>query len=292
MSYLKLLLLLALIPSARAYEGPDPLRDVLMSTKVTFDAAKGLYRFGYRIENPAKNGGEIFSVDIFLPFDPISEAPLSSAALPQCPYFDKSSSEDAPSGRYAVPVGSESPKGWSCGYETLKRYTEMSFGWGSWKADTINPGKSLDGFALLSRGLPAIRDVLLKPDIDLDRLPDEYTENVTKTVALENKVKWMGKVIGPKAPPKVFKASDFSQYLSSLLEQSSKLEWVKDSGILKSLEAKLDQIRKKIDAGDKKAAKNVLSAFLAEVEAQNGKHLTSEAYALLKFNGKYLLDHL
>jgi hypothetical protein len=41
-----------------------------------------------------------------------------------------------------------------------------------------------------------------------------------------------------------------------------------------------------------KTAKNVLGSFLNDVQAQNGKHLTSEAYALLYFNGKYLVDHL
>lgn len=30
--------------------------------------------------------------------------------------------------------------------------------------------------------------------------------------------------------------------------------------------------------------KNILNAFINDVEAQAGKHLTSEAYALLKFN--------
>lgn len=292
MRYLKLLLFFAVISSVQAYEGPDPLRDVMMTTKVTFDGAKNLYRFEYRIENPAKNDGEIYFVQIFLPFDLNAETPVSSAGLTHCPNFHKSISEEVLNGGHAVPVGSESPKGWSCGYANLADFKDPSFGWGSWKAETIKPGKSLGGFVLLSRGLPAIRDILIQPDIDLDRLPPEYQENVTKTAALENKVKWMGKVIGPKAPPKVFKASDFSQYLSSLLESSSKLAWVKDSGILKSLEAKLDQVRKKIDAGDPKTAKNVLGAFLAEVEAQNGKHLTSEAYVLLEFNGKYLLDRL
>jgi hypothetical protein len=292
MKYYKLLLFIAVILSAHAYEGPDPLRDIVMTTKVTLDPANGVYRFGYRIENPAKNEGKIYSIDIFLPFDPNSETRLASAGLTQCRESDDSISQHVIDAGRVVPVGSESPNKWSCGYGTLANYASPSFGWGSRSKNMIKPGKSLEGFALLSHGLPAIRDVLIQPDIDLDRLSDEYTENVTKTVALENKVKWMGKVVGPKAPPKIFKASDFAGYLSSLLDQSSKLEWVKNSGTLKSLEAKLRQIQKKIDAGDSKTAKNVLGAFLAEIEAQNGKHLTSEGYALLKFNAKYLRDHL
>jgi len=50
-----------------------------------------------------------------------------------------------------------------------------------------------------------------------------------------------------------------------------------------------------------RTAKNVLSALVNEVEAQgcaiyddcpSGKHLTPEAWALLKYNVEYLLDRL
>ncbi|MDX1670890.1 MAG: hypothetical protein R3211_01010 [Balneolaceae bacterium] len=37
---------------------------------------------------------------------------------------------------------------------------------------------------------------------------------------------------------------------------------------------------------------NVLNAFLNEVAAQRGKHITSEGYALLWFNGLHLLERL
>lgn len=47
-----------------------------------------------------------------------------------------------------------------------------------------------------------------------------------------------------------------------------------------------------VQATENAEAKNILDASLNEVEAQNGKHLTSEAYALLKYNVQYLVERL
>ena len=73
---------------------------------------------------------------------------------------------------------------------------------------------------------------------------------------------------------------------------SFSLGWIDHKGIKVSLDAKLDSALKKIKEGDKKAALNILNAFLSDVEAQQGKHLSSEAYALLYFNAKYLIENM
>ena len=109
---------------------------------------------------------------------------------------------------------------------------------------------------------------------------------------LDEKVKWTGKTVGPEAPPKVFVADDFLTNLIALKDQSLSLGWIKEKGIAMSLDAKLNEARRKIAKGDFDDAKHVLHSFLNEVHAQNGKHITSEAYALLYFNAKYLIDHL
>jgi hypothetical protein len=44
--------------------------------------------------------------------------------------------------------------------------------------------------------------------------------------------------------------------------------------------------------GNTRVAKNQLNAFVNEVNAQNGKALTSEAVALLKVNTQYLMGKL
>lgn len=79
------------------------------------------------------------------------------------------------------------------------------------------------------------------------------------------------------------------------------LGWIKNKGILQSLDAKIESAKRALERGQTKTAMNKLNAFINEVEAQGcasyedcppGKHLTSEAYGLLKYNAQYLIDHL
>ena len=71
-------------------------------------------------------------------------------------------------------------------------------------------------------------------------------------------------------------------------------------GEQQSLLAKLVEAKRKLEDGNSKVAKNMLNAFLNEVRAGSceqftcpgNKPLTSEAYALLFFNGQYLVERL
>ncbi|HLE09386.1 MAG TPA: hypothetical protein VI914_07135, partial [Thermodesulfobacteriota bacterium] len=106
---------------------------------------------------------------------------------------------------------------------------------------------------------------------------------------------------GPTAPPLDFKPLEFLNYIISLKHEAFTLGWIKNAGIENSLDKKLDSARKSLERGSATSAKNILSAFINEVEAQGcatyndcpaGKHLTPEAWALLKYNIEYLLERL
>jgi hypothetical protein len=68
--------------------------------------------------------------------------------------------------------------------------------------------------------------------------------------------------------------------------------WIDDAGVANSLDQKLENARKLLQQGNNKSAKNVLEAFVNELEAQKGKHVSAEAYALLKPNVAYLISKL
>lgn len=68
--------------------------------------------------------------------------------------------------------------------------------------------------------------------------------------------------------------------------------WIDNHGIANSLIKKLENANKQLEKGKTIQAINMLNAFLNEVEAQKEKHLTSEAYALLKYNTEYLIQRL
>jgi hypothetical protein len=231
-------------------------------------------------------------LDIAIDRDDATDQSTPSTGLTQCPRFQKGSTASARAKSAFVEVGSTSPSGWSCGYSNLLQLDSISYGWGGNSKHLLNPGKSLSGFMFKSFAPPGIRDYLVTAAIDVDQLPPEYYENIEKTKELENTVNWRGKTVGPTALPKVFDALEFIDYIHSLVDESLSLKWIKDEKFSKSLLAKIEEADKKIQSGDNDAARGIIGAFLNEVEAQKGKHLTTEGYELLSSNGKYLLDNL
>lgn len=85
----------------------------------------------------------------------------------------------------------------------------------------------------------------------------------------------------------------FLDTLISYTYQAHSLHWIADSGIVTSLDQKLEAARPQIIA-DRPSAKNILQSFVNELDALNtqGNQITSEAYALLKFNAQYLISKL
>lgn len=296
MKYLMVCVLALLVVSAPAhggYEGPSPLTNIGVGFSIAFDGAKGIYTYTYKLTNPTSNDGDIFSMKIITGTDLKTDAALSSEGLMQCSKFSAAASQLALQEALSVPVGSAAPNLWSCTYTQIDKSGLGAFRWGASKERALlKPGNSLDGFALTSYGIPSIRQVIIEPDIYLDMLPESYTENLVATIALENKVKWVGKTVGPKAPPKALSPSSFLDYIGTLGQQSIQLGWIKDSGWHESLVAKYLEAKKKIASGDTKAGRNILSALLNEIKAQQDKKITSEGFALLYFNIKYLIDHL
>jgi hypothetical protein len=51
-------------------------------------------------------------------------------------------------------------------------------------------------------------------------------------------------------------------------------------------------VRRQLERGNTNPDRGSLQAFLNEVDAQKDKQLSSEAWALLWFNGQYLLERL
>lgn len=76
------------------------------------------------------------------------------------------------------------------------------------------------------------------------------------------------------------------------VEEAYQKGWIANKGIYNSLYRKLENAKKHLIQEKTHQAGNLLKAFVNEVEAQKGKHLTKEAYSLLKFNGECLIKRL
>jgi hypothetical protein len=161
------------------------------------------------------------------------------------------------------------------------------------------PGQTQAGFQVTSYGLPGIRMARILPDIDWDNVPEEYSDP-EKARQLRDSLIFSPKTVGPKALPQLFIPIEFLNYIISLLHDSRQLGWIKVDGVHQSLLAKLLQAKRALEKGQTGVAKNTLSAFLNQVQAiscpefacPGNKPLTSEAYALLFFNGQFLMERL
>lgn len=159
----------------------------------------------------------------------------------------------------------------------------------------IAPDSSASGFSYTSLGLPAIVKSYSKgatrtlhfieePPGEVEMLLDPIERFPVNTV--------QRKTLGPKDPPDPFVPAAFVDTLISYKHQALDLDWITNQGIANSLDQKLENAKKQLEKGKVKTAVNILNALLNEVEAQKAKHLSSEAYALLKYNAEYLLTKL
>jgi uncharacterized protein YceK len=190
------------------------------------------------------------------------------------------------------------PYGWLCDHYRYESY--LQFTHRPKKTTDILLGQSLD-FSTVSKGLPSIiitrflgrptespyaEAFEFEPGEDVYRLLDSLEFKIPGNHDVRQKT------IGPADPPSPFTATVFLDSLISYKHQALALGWITNQGIANSLDQKLENARKQLERGNNKAAKNMLEAFLNEVEAQKDKHLTSEAYALLKYNAEYLASKL
>jgi len=189
----------------------------------------------------------------------------------------------------------------------------------------VGPGKSVRSIVITSKGLPSIRACIVAPNFQDDLLfpnIEDTSSNAMTTAQMDSireAVNYHGWTIGPTAPPLNFDASIWVDTVLSYIHRSHELGWInnerdddaeqderKEAGVVRNLEKRLTQVRDLIDSGKIDAAKKSLEMFLDKVEKlrkrqkreedKNRKSpkiiFTSEAYALLKYNGEYLLDHL
>jgi hypothetical protein len=196
-----------------------------------------------------------------------------------------------------APVAQTSPPRWQGG----GRIVDTDFHvWDTFEEPRgLAAGMSATGFGLSHASLPAIVRFLAWGEVDVPTFPEGRAPSSCEgDDLLENSFK--GSTIGPNPPSQDFVPIEFLNYLITLLHGSRQAGWIKVDGVHQSLLAKLKDAKRKLEAGDIKVAKNVLNAFLNQVRATScqdftcpgNKPLTSEAYALLFFNGQFLFDRL
>ena len=155
----------------------------------------------------------------------------------------------------------------------------------------IKPGNSISGFQLITTGLPFIAKYYIQgymPPISVAE-EDEPVIIGSMNIFLNSK---KGNTVGPADPPKPFIATVFLDTLISYTEQSLSHEWITDQTTADKYTDYLNQAKNNINQSQVNSAKTILNQLLSDVETDSGNVITSEAYALLRYNTEYLIEQL
>ena len=163
----------------------------------------------------------------------------------------------------------------------------------SWGAnDTLSfilPGATLEGFRYKSTELPSIQQFLSSGWVPIPVLQTEPDFIIGDSIFENSKI---GKTIAPRPAPVPFDASTFLDTLKSYTSQSLALLWIANQTTADKYEGYFSTAQTELQQADTTAARSELQTVLQEVEQDSGSVLTSEAYALLRFNTEFLLDQL
>ncbi len=284
------------------------LNDVYIESIIEYDENENLFKYSYLLSNPATNTGLIWSVDIDISKPQhgrdisadgliIIKGISRSGRVVQDTFRDEIADIGLRMDKQVIPVGIDIPAGWMGGIAL-----RGTASWGSREEEyNIKPGGALDGFIIKSRGIPTIREISIKPWWVYVAEGYVSEEDEEKARRIEEEITYHGKTVGPTAPPEELVPVDFLQQIIGLKHEAAALGWITNKGIERSLDAKLEAALKKLEQGNNVAARDIIGAFINEVEAQGcesydgcpeGRHLAPEAYALLKYNAQYLIDNL
>ena len=178
------------------------------------------------------------------------------------------------------------------------------FGWYNSKGEAglshlfngIAPDSSESGFSFVSSGLPTISNAYFSGKVTIyltfpDEPPGEIDELLKPLIKFPNN-SVIKKTIGPKDPPIPFEASSFLDTLINYCTQSFALNWISDSLISAKYTTYFQNAKSHVQQNNNTAAIAVLDSVLTDVEADSGVTLSSEAYALIKYNTEYLKEQL
>ena len=102
----------------------------------------------------------------------------------------------------------------------------------------------------------------------------------------------VGKTIGPVPLSDKFMISIFLDTIISYLSQSDSFGWIKSKDSFDKYHSYFDKAKSCLEQNDNAATINVLGSVLTDVEVDKDKSLTSEAWALIKYNTEYLKNQI
>jgi hypothetical protein len=279
------------------------LADVELHIFVEKDNITGIFNYVYSLKNGVANIGCIRRLEIDLTYPPNS-IELSKDGLIDYPrYIDRVKKEGI------IPVGIPKLPGfkgfkiaWFAGFGVSKRVDWAS---ADIKFD-LERGTQLDSIIMTSHGLPGLRAFIVSPkynpmppvivtpeneDSVRANVPWSYEEEMQFQYLLDS-IKYRGITIGPTSPPHPFIPLNFLDTLASYTTQSRSLGWIKDQATANKYLNYFATAKDSLQHNKVDTARGFLRQVLKEVDIDSTNNLTSEAYALIRYNTEYLLEHI
>jgi hypothetical protein len=156
----------------------------------------------------------------------------------------------------------------------------------------IAPGQSKDGFSVTSSGLPKIANSYVQSERGF---PDsENNPNLVEGLNVDYRTNsFVSVTIAPYYPPPASLASlAFTDTLLSFTTRSRALNWILYQPTADKYTGLFTRTKHDIQSANIPAARTHLDTVLIQVRIDSAVSLTSEAYALLRYNTEYLLEHL
>lgn len=178
----------------------------------------------------------------------------------------------------------------------LQAQLEVKAGW-AWSQtregrEGLTPGENAAGFSFVSAGLPAVMKCYIRHHAYMKGVGEELPEELHAAI---DRVAWKipsGVTVGPATPPEPFHPAVFVRRILEMVDVSAKQGWIESPKVKLEFQAMLAQAEEALVRKENARASVLLRRLLGRVEAEKGKTLLSEAYALLKFNVQYLESQL
>jgi hypothetical protein len=271
------------------------LYKVQVALAVSFDSSNNMFFFSYKLFNDQNNNGNIdkFEIDISRANNTIS---LDTIGLrfAGSGFLERMFRQDFPPRQQrVVPVGFPSVPNKEWDGMLTNQLTASFF------ADSleIQPGNSVEGIVIMSKGLPGVKKCTVYPDFEDDLLfPDPNDTTVHYYVPPEDSIRavvnFYGYTVGPTAPPINFIPTVWFDTLTNYTTQSRIMGWIKDDATENKYLGYFASAKTKLVQQDNVGARNVLLQVLKDIDIDSTVNLTSEAYALICYNTKYLLAQM
>ncbi|MGA3287590.1 MAG: hypothetical protein ABSD46_09200 [Bacteroidota bacterium] len=102
----------------------------------------------------------------------------------------------------------------------------------------------------------------------------------------------VGKTVGPLTVPNPFVPLNFLDTLANYTTQSHALEWIKDDATANKYLGYYTSAKTSLQQNNIALARTTLQQVLQDVNVDSTANLTSEAYALIRYNTEYLLTQI